>query len=221
MVHGMPHRVEMWRTLRWIAVVGLLLIGGYFLVLLPLRQVVSGTTAQLSRGLDKVLAVVTNSDTRIVEGRAELIERSEITELGLAELKMSATRTFENEGYVLKYLPAGTKKLIVRGQYQVKAGYRLVPGVSLRAEKGRVIARFPKPQVLSVELLDFQVLNEENGWLNKVTPADRAAVLRELREQMRGEAERSGLLDAVDQRLRTRLRDLLGSDQVAVEDVEG
>lgn len=214
----MPHRVEMWRTLRWVSIVVLLLIGAYFLVVRPLQQAVSGTTVQISKGLDKVLAAVTNSDTRIVEGRAELTERSEIAELGLAELKMNATRTFENEGYLLKYLPSGTKKLIVRGHYQVKAGYKLVPGVSLRAEKGRVIARFPRPQVLSVELLDFQVLNEENGWLNKVTPEDRATVLRELREQMRIEAERSGLLDTVEQRLRTRLKDLLGSDQVTVEE---
>jgi hypothetical protein len=70
-----------------------------------------------------------------------------------------------------------------------------------------------------VELIDFDVLSEDDGWLNKVQPADRAQVLRELREQMRREAEQSGMLDTVESTLRTRLRDLLGVESVAVEEI--
>ena len=65
-------------------------------------------------------------------------------------------------------------------------------------ENGKPVARFPKPEVLSVELIDFDVLSEDSGWLNRIQPADRAQILRELREQMRAEAERSGLLDTVE-----------------------
>ncbi|MCP5533079.1 MAG: DUF4230 domain-containing protein, partial [Akkermansiaceae bacterium] len=90
-------------------------------------------------------------------------------------------------------------------------------GVSLRVERGTVIARFPKPEVLSVELLDFDVLTEESGWLNKIQAADRAQILRELHDQMRRDAESSGLLDVADATLRTRLRDLLGTERVEVE----
>ena len=79
------------------------------------------------------------------------------------------------------------------------------------------MANFPKPEILSVELVDFDVLSEESGWLNKVQPADRAQILRELREQMRGEAQRSGMLETVESTLRTRLRDLMGVDSVSVE----
>jgi hypothetical protein len=132
-------------------------------------------------------------------------------------MRMNATRTFENEGYVLKYLPTGTKKLIIRGHYQVKAGYRLKPGISLRVENGQPVARFPKPEILSVELVDFDVLNEESGIFNRIQAEDRAQVLRELREQMRLEAVRSGMLETVDITLKTRLRDLLDVDAVEIE----
>lgn len=213
----MPHRVEMWKTLRWTGISALLIAALYLLVLQPVERAVNGTRASVERGLDRVLGAITNSDTRILEGKAEITETAEVSELSLLEMNMNATRAFEKEDFVLQYLPLGTKKLIVRGHYKVKAGYRLVPGVSLRMEKGQPVANFPKPEILSVELTDFEVLNEESGWLNKITAVDRAAVLRDLREQMRQEAARSGILETAESTLRTRLRDLLGVDSVRIE----
>lgn len=212
----MPHRVEMWKTVRRVITLAAVIAGLYFLVALPISRSVSGTRASMERSLDKVLNAVTNTDTHIVEGRAEIIETTEISELSLLEMRMSATRTIQrSESFAV--LPLGTKKLIVRGHYQVKGGYRLKPGISLRLDGGRPVAKFPKPEILSVELVDFDVLSEESGWLNKVQPADRAQILRELREQMRKEAEKSGMLETVESTLRTRLRDLLGVDSVSVE----
>lgn len=195
-----------------IAVIG----GLYFLVVAPIERALRNTKASVERGLEKVLAAVTNRDTRIVEGRAEITESKEISELSLLQLRMSATRTIEKSEN-LSILPLGTKKLVVRGHYQVKGGYRLQNGVSLQMENGRPVARFPKPEILSVELIDFDVLSEDDGWLNKVQAGDRAQILRELRDQMREEAEKSGMLDVVESSLRTRLRDLLAADTVQVQ----
>ena len=206
----------MWRTLRRI-VSALAIIGGvYFLVVAPIERTLVGTKSSIERGLNEVLGAITNQDTRIIEGRAEIIETAEISELSLLEMRMSATRTIEKtESF--SGLPLGTKRLIVRGHYTVKGGYRLKDGVSLRMENGKPVARFPNPEILSVELIDFDVLSEDSGWLNKIQPADRAQILRELRNQMRDEAQKSGLLDTVDGTLRTRLRDLLGVESVTVE----
>jgi hypothetical protein len=212
----MEHRAELWRTLRRIITLGAVIGGAYFLVVRPIERALTVTQASLSKSLSEVLAAITGADTRIVEGRAEIVETAEISELSLLEMRMSATRTIEKSEN-LSILPLGTKKLIVRGHYTVKGGYRLKDGVSLRMEQGRPVARFPKPEVLSVELLDFDVLSEDSGWLNHVQPADRAQILRELRSQMRAEAEESGLLDTVESSLRTRLRDLLGAESVTVE----
>jgi hypothetical protein len=219
MVTAMEHRTEMWKTARR-TVTAVALVGGlYFLVVAPLERAISGTKTSVERGLQQVLGAITNTETRIVEGRAEIVETSEISELSLLEMRMSATRTIEKSEEFSGIIPLGTKKLIVRGHYQVKGGYRLKDGISLRMEHGEPVARFPKPEILSVELIDFDVLSEDSGWLNKVQPADRAQILRELREQMRQEAEASGMLDTVEATLRTRLRDLLGAESVSVEQV--
>ena len=207
--------MEVWRTLRLAMILTAGLGMGYFLVV-KLERALSSTRSSVGHGLQQVLGAITQTDTRIVEGRAEIVESSEISELSLLELKMNATRTIE-KSESLSILPLGTKKLIVRGHYQVKGGYRLKDGVSLRMENDTPVARFPQPEILSVELTDFDVLSEDDGWLNKIQPADRAQILRELRAQMRVEAEQSGLLDTVARTLSTRLRDLLGASQVTVE----
>ena len=213
----MEDRVEMWRTMRRGITLLAIICGTWFLVVRPIEQALSGTKHSLERGLDKVLGAITNTDTRIVEGRAEIVETTEISELSLLQMKMSATRTIEKSEEFSGIIPLGTKKLIVRGHYSVKGGYRLKNGISLRMENGRPVARFPKPEILSVELLDYDVLSEDDGWLNRIQPEDRAQILRELRNQMRSEAEQSGMLNTVEATLRTRLRDLLGVEDAAVE----
>lgn len=214
----MEHKVQMWKTVRRVVTAAAVIGGLYFLVVRPVERVLDTAKSGVERGLEKVLAAVTNTDTRIVEGRAQVTGSTEISELALLDMRMSATRTIEKSEEFSGLIPLGTKRLIVRGHYQVKGGYRLRDGVSLRMENGRPVASFPKPEILSVELIDFDVLSEDSGWLNKVQPADRAQILRELREQMRIEAEKSGMLDTVDSTLRTRLRDLLGAESVTVEE---
>ncbi|MEP4078262.1 DUF4230 domain-containing protein [Haloferula sp.] len=207
---------EIGKTLRWISVLVTIVVLG-LLAVKVIEKGASSTSSAVSQGLDKVLSALTNSNTHVVEGRAEIVEQNEISELSLLELKMSATRSFENENYILKYLPAGTKQLIVRGDYRITAGYKLKPGVSLGVENGIPVARFPEAQVLGVELIDFNILSEKDGWANSITAEDRATLLRELRQQMRVEAEKSGVLDVVDAALRTRMKDLIGSEHVRIE----
>ena len=208
----MSSHPEAWKTLRWIAVAAAIVLLGW-LGLRAVDRSVGGTVT----GLEKVLGAITNSNTRIVEGRAEITETNQISELALVEIKMNATRTFENEAYIFKYVPAGTKRLIARGDFVVKAGYKLEPGVSLRMENGVPVARFPKPEILTVELKNFQQLDEKAGWANQITGTDRDQLVKELTLQMRQEAQRSGVLEVVESTLRTRLQDLLGAGQVKIE----
>lgn len=116
----MDHRVEMWKTLRWVVTLVLLVgLSGYSLW--RFERWASGTQSSIERGLEKVLGAVTNTETRIVEGRAETVESSEVSELALLKMRMSATRTIEkSENF--SGIPLGTKRLIVRGYYDVKGG---------------------------------------------------------------------------------------------------
>ncbi len=212
----MEHRSEGWKTVRLLAVIGGFLLLSW-LGVRAIESLARGTSSGLDRSLDKVLAALTHSNTHVVEGRAEVVSQNDIRELALVELRMSATRRFENESYILKYLPAGTKQLVVRGNYRVTAGYRLKEGVSLRMEGSSPVATFPEADILGVELIDFDVLSEKEGWANSITPADRSQILRELRQQMRVEAKKSGVLDLVDSTLETRIKDLLGVNHVEIE----
>lgn len=210
-----PHG-EIWRTVRWLGTLAIILLGAYFLVVSPMEKMLRQTSTSIENTMKAALSAVTGRDTRIVEGRAEITKTAEISELALLEMRMSATRSIEkSENFAL--LPLGTKRLIVRGHYRVKAGYRLKDGISLRMQNGKPVARFPKPEILSVELLDYQVLSEDDGWLNKIQAPDRAQILRELRQQMHDEAIASGMLGAVEATLSTRLRDLLDARAVEVE----
>lgn len=106
---------------------------------------------------------------------------------------------------------------VTSSQRNYLVGDRLKDGVSLTMENGRPVARFPAPSILSVEQLDYDTLTEESGWLNHFQPADRAQIQRELRKQMEAEAMASSLPQLADTTLRTRLRDLLGTEDVVVE----
>lgn len=207
---------EFWKTVRWLGSAAMVIAAFWLLIVQPLERTLGKTSAAVSRRLDQVLAAVTGTKTHVVEGKAELSEQHEISELALMELKMSATRRLENEKEIFKVLK-GKKSIVVRGNYRIKLGYRLKPGVSLQAGQDEIIARFPRPEVLSAELLDFETLSEEQSWLNEIDAQDRALVLRELHEQMQREVEKSGILDSVDQSLRTRLKDLLATDRVRLE----
>jgi hypothetical protein len=204
------------KTIRWL----LALIFLASMVIYGVWQVeraIHNTTTAATRGLDQILSAITGSKTTMVEGRAVMEEKKQISELALMEMQMSAVRKLENSGALMKYFPLGTKQIAVRGHYKVKAGYRLQPGVALQIENDEVVAHFPAAEILSVELIDFEEVDSKDGWANKITGEDRAWILRELKQQMEDEAKKSGMLDAVESTLRTRLKDLVGDQKVRVE----
>jgi hypothetical protein len=136
------------------------------------------------------------------------------------EMKMNAVHEMENTTMMMKYVPLGTKRVMVREHFRVKAGYRLVPGVSLRMEGTELVANFPKAEILSVELIDIEELYSDNGWANKITGEDRAWLLMQLKEKMEEDAQQSGILNTVDSTLRMRLKDLTGVPNVRVVGVK-
>ncbi len=210
---------EAWRTARRIITLTAIVAGVYLWIVNPIGRAVSNAQSGAERSLKEILDSITQTDTHVVEGRAEVRSSVQVAELALLDLRMSASRSIEKTE-AFSGLPLGTKKLVVRGHYRVKAGYKLTPGISLTMAEQQAIARFPKASVLSIELIDYDVLSEDSGWLNRVQPADRAQILRELREQMRDEVNQSGILQTVDANLQTRLSDLFGGKPIKIEPLE-
>ena len=68
----MSQHTELWKTLRMaLILVAVVLLGwiGFRLV----EKTLAGTASGFDRGLDRVLAALTHSDTRIIAGRADLV----------------------------------------------------------------------------------------------------------------------------------------------------
>ncbi|RYD17191.1 MAG: hypothetical protein EOP88_27900, partial [Verrucomicrobiaceae bacterium] len=106
----MQHRVEMWRTLRRIVTAAAIIGGAWFLIVRPIERSLANTGERMERGLRDVLGAITNTDTRIVEGRAEIAETAEISELSLLEMRMSATRTIEKSEELSGIIPVSSRK---------------------------------------------------------------------------------------------------------------
>jgi len=199
--------LQLWKTLRLIIFIVGVILAARMIFVRPLQTVANKAEAQL----DKVLESLTGHETKIVAGKGVLESRKEVAELAMIELKMNTVRSLENESFVAKYVSLGRKRLELQGVFRVKVGYDLNQGCEIyENEGGRVMVKFPRARILSVELLELRTLHEEEGWLNKVNPKDRDSLVNELREQMKDEAEDSGLLEYSESHLRTRLKDLLG-----------
>ena len=214
-----PMSPETGKTLRWLMVLVAILVVA-LLVIKTMESWANSGVNVASQSLDRVLSSITGSHTVIHAGRAEITDTVAISELALMEMKMNAVHEMENTTMMMKYVPLGTKRVMVRGHFRVKAGYRLVPGVSLRMEGTELVANFPKAEILSVELIDIEELYSDNGWANKITGEDRAWLLMQLKEKMEEDAQQSGILNTVDSTLRMRLKDLTGVPNVRVEGVK-
>lgn len=80
----------------------------------------------------------------------------------------------------------------------VSAGFDVCDGASAIAvnhAKREVRVALPPPRILSVDVLRFETINEENGFLNAISPADRNRWYTEARASLEHGALAGGALD--------------------------
>ncbi len=183
---------------------------GVALVLLAagfvLQQLLSTLVRAPGQGLEEVLAALRTvlpgepqvvSSTRIVFHRTR-----ETAELALVEGRTSVRHSWTNTW-------AGSEKsFTAEGDFMVKSGYVLDDRLALDVDDSarRVLVTLPPPSVLSVEQENLALM-EENGWWNRLQPAEREAVLGELQKRARASAEADG---ETLQRVRDALQNKLG-----------
>lgn len=90
------------------------------------------------------------------------------------------------------------KELHLRGEFKVKAGFNLRQG-GMRIEipgNGRAVRiTIPRPRVLSVEMLNVEMLEEKMGWWNRIQPHEREMALRQMRAEAKLQAIQAGVLE--------------------------
>lgn len=108
-----------------------------------------------------------------------------------------------------------TKRLRIRGVYNVKAGFDLQQPFSVHLDNGhpgKVSVQMPPARILSVEQQKLDVLTLEDGVWNHVKAGDLTSEINELNLDARGKAWHAGILDKAQKTLADGLKEKIGPE---------
>ncbi|MCK5573174.1 MAG: DUF4230 domain-containing protein [Bacteroidetes bacterium] len=114
---------------------------------------------------------------------------------------------------------SSTKTLHVRGVFTAKAGFDLRHPFEINIEKNplRVIATLPPPQLLSLQMDRYTVIQDESGWWNRISDDDREEAFEELSATAFARAEASGILQEALATAESRIREIVERNGSTVE----
>jgi len=180
----------------------LLFIGGTmvayrFLIQAPAK--LAHATAEGLRTLFQVTPRVTINETVIIEQASPILEVATISRPLLVDHEWSHTWL------------GSTKTIHLRGAFTAKAGYDLQKPFEINISPSplTVTARLPDPQLLSMQMDSFVVLQDESGWWNRLTEEDRTNAVTTLQSIARRKAEGSGILEEVRRSAEERIREMV------------
>ncbi len=104
-----------------------------------------------------------------------------------------------------------TKTIQVQGVFTAKAGFDLRQPFRIDIEKRplHVVAWVPPPKLLSIDMKEYKVLKDEDGWWNSVTRQDREDAVRQIRAQAVEKVKNSGLLAEAQASVEARIREIV------------
>ncbi|QQL45410.1 DUF4230 domain-containing protein [Sulfuriroseicoccus oceanibius] len=162
--------------------------------------------AKQAERIAKAAANVLGLTPTVVEENTIVLEPSkEITELALASKKFT-------QSYHFKHTWMGsTKELEVEAVFTAKAGYVLDSPLQLMLpDNGQPLtATLSDPVILSNEPSDMRIIEDENGFWNRLNNEDRNRAMKELKKRADATALNSGLLEEADRNLIEQLRNAI------------
>jgi len=197
-----------------LAGVALLVVGaltvGYVAVDLPaeIARRIEGGAAVSAREIAGQVAAAFQVQPKVVVGRRTVVEqRSDVLKLVTVE------ETFTERQRLDESWLHSTKTLEIEADFVIRAGFDLAQPFVIEVDPGTGALRvtLPPTEILSAELGDVRFVHEEDGWWNRLTPADREAAIRELRLRVGVRARESDLLAKARASAEKRLTDLLAS----------
>jgi len=146
---------------------------------------------------------VRSEEAQILQGIRKVCKLSTV-ELSLADYaKKTVPKTVD-----LPFTKEASAYLFYSGV--VSAGFDVCDGpseIEVSHAKREVRVRLPPPRILSVDVLRFETINEESGFLNAISPADRNRWFLEARASLEKAANGAGALE----RAQAHARDLFAS----------
>jgi hypothetical protein len=190
----------------------IILVGIGVRACLDLPGRMAARTAQgVREGIAEIFVDLLHVRPEVREGtKVTMGQTSARTEIVVAEKKIKVEYDWE-------HLWMGSKKTIRLGQeYLVKAGFDLEKPfwVEMGPGPGEATACLPPAEILAVSAVGAPSYQDDDGWWNKVTDADRAAAMAKLAEEARLESKRSGILRQAEELTGSRLTELAGQRSI-------
>lgn len=112
-----------------------------------------------------------------------------------------------------------TKAIALRGTFTAKAGFDLKEPFSLDIQKYplKVQARMPAPKILSIQMNSYRIIQDESGWWNRISDADRETAVQELQRIAREKAQNSGILAEARMTIEQRIKEIVERNGAMVE----
>lgn len=160
---------------------------------------------ELGSPIDKLknaLGSVTNSDVKI-DGYTLTLASTETRELVVVKRRTQTVVKFESSWL-------GSKKVfILKGDFEVKAGYDLSEFEGFELKGNEVVGEWPEPRLLGVSLLNYDTFFSSSGAINRISEEDREHATNLLHQQARIDAiQNSDILEEAERIIQTRLQDL-------------
>lgn len=121
-----------------------------------------------------------------------------------------------------------TKKIELEGTFLGKAGYSMnglpddptnIFEINISEDGKRVTVRLPAPEILSVEMIDFKIVTDEDGYWNKISKDDRESAVNALKAGSRRSLAKTDILGKADQIFYDRIQSAIrkhGSTDVTI-----
>jgi hypothetical protein len=178
-----PRRIRMGCAAAGVLAFLILVAAGVFLFLRIERW--PGQTARAVRDAIAEIAKVQPKVT--VNNRVYFEQTSPVLELALVSRPTQVERETQHDWL------GSSKKIKLRGTYEVKAGFDLTKPFTVNVIDKQIVVEVPPPRILSIEQQDTEILTMENGLWNKVKAKDLEGELRTLPILARQRATETGL----------------------------
>lgn len=197
---GKPNRLSWAAAFVIIFFIGALLAGFIFyrIETAPMRS---------ARQIRDIFGSVAHFQPSISVRNRVLFEQSApITELAVIKKDIEIEHEFTHDWL------GSTKRLKLRGNYTVKAGFDLRMPFRVEIEGKNIMISAPQARILSVEQVSVEVMESHDGIWNKVQPEDIAGEIATLPLLAREKAHTSGIRSEAIETLANSLRQKLGDD---------
>lgn len=163
---------------------------------------------QIGRDISKIFSVtpeITVNNTVVLQQQTPVME--------LATLSQKFQHQYEWTNTWL----GSTKKIMITGGFEAKAGYDLHKRFSIDINDDKAIVTLPPPQLLSIQPMDNMTFKGENGVWNWVNMEDRTKAINAFTSDARKYSQQATFITQAQQAMEKQLREIMATHGKDVE----